>query len=75
MKVVDNRKNSEMKTMTELPLGMAYLDKEGVLCIKTREASSGYCGCLAYVNDEWREEEEHEYSRVTPITTTLTIER
>jgi hypothetical protein len=74
MKVVDNRKNREMKTVTELPLGMAYLDKEGVLCIKTREAYSGYCGCLAYVNDEWHEDEEHEFTRVAPITTILTIE-
>lgn len=74
MKVIDKRKNNEMKTVNELPLGMAYLDKEGVLCIKTREANSGYCGCLAYVNEEWREDEEHQLTRVTPITTTLTIE-
>ncbi len=73
MKVVDKRKDSEMKTVTELPLGQAYLDKEGVLCIKTRESMSGYCSCLAYVDDEWHEEEEHEFTRVTPITTTLTI--
>ena len=75
MKVVDNRKNKETKTVNELPLGMAYLDKEGVLCIKTREAYNGYCGCLAYVNDEWHEDEEYYDVKVDPITTTLTIEK
>ena len=75
MKVVDNRKNKETKTVNELPLGMAYLDKEGVLCIKTREAYNGYCGCLAYVNDEWHEDEEYYDVKVVPITTTLTIEK
>lgn len=74
MKVVDRKRQNEMKAVTELPLGMAYRDKEGVLCIKTREAQSGYCGCLAYVDDEWHEDEEHEYTRVLPITTTLTVE-
>ena len=75
MKIVDNRKNREMKTISELPLGMAYLDKEGVLCIKTRDEDDGYCSCLAYVDDEWRYDEEYFDTKVTPITTTLTIER
>lgn len=73
MKVVNKRKN-EKKTVNELPLGQAYLDKDEVLCIKTREAINGYCSCLVYVNDEWHDDEEHEFSRVTPIKTTLTIE-
>jgi hypothetical protein len=73
MKVVDNRKNKEMKTVGELPLGMAYLDKDGVLCIKTGDDGEGYCCCLAYVNDEWRCDEEYFDVKVTPITTTLTI--
>ena len=75
MKVVDNRKNREMKTVKELPLGMAYLDRDGTLCIKTREEIEGYCSCLAYVDDEWKYDEEYFDVKVIPITTTLTIER
>jgi hypothetical protein len=74
MKVVDKRNNKEMKTVSELPLGIAYLDGDGYLCIKTRESVEGYCSCLAYVDDEWHYDEEHEFTRVAPITTTLTIE-
>jgi hypothetical protein len=73
MKVVDNRKNKEMKTVGELPLGMAYLDKDGILCVKTGDDGEGYCCCLAYVNDEWQCDEEYFDVKVTPITTTLTI--
>ena len=75
MKVVDKRNNKEMKTVDELPLGMAYLDRDGVLCIKTREEIEGYCSCLAYVDGEWRYDEEYLDVKVIPITTTLTIER
>lgn len=75
MKVVDNRKQNEMVTVNELPLGQAYLDRDGILCIKTRESFDGYCSCLAYVDDEWRHDEEYYDVKVTPITTTLTIER
>lgn len=75
MKVIDKRKNNEMKTVDELPVGQAYLDKDGVLCIKTREAVDGYCSCLAYVDDEWHYDEEQMYTRVVLITTTLTIEK
>lgn len=75
MKVVDNRRNKETKTVNELPLGMAYLDREGILCIKTREEIEGYCSCLAYVDDEWRYDEEYCDVKVIPITTTLTIEK
>ena len=74
MKVIDKRKINEMKTVDELPLGMAYLDKDGVLCIKTRESIEGYCCCLAYVDGEWHYDEEQKFTRVTPITTTLAVE-
>lgn len=75
MKVIDNRKQNEAITVNDLSLGQAYFDKDGVLCIKTRESYDGYCCCLAYINDEWNYETEHYDARVTPITTTLTIER
>lgn len=77
MKVVDNRKENEMVTVNELPLGQAYLDRDGILCIKTNEAIEGhcYCCCLAYVGDEWRADEEYCDVKVIPVSTTLTIER
>ena len=75
MKVVDKRMQNEMKTVEELPLGQAYLDRDGVLCIKTREPIEEYCCCLAYVDDEWRYDEEYKLVKVTPILTTLTIDK
>ena len=72
MKVVDKRKQ-DLKTMNELPIGQAYLDSEGILCIKTREEDNGYCSCLAYVNNEWKYDEEFHNAKVTPISITLTI--
>ena len=74
MVVVDKRKTNEAKIVDELPLGMAYYDRDGYLCIKTRESVEGYCSCLAYVDGEWCYDEEQMHTRVTPITTTLTIE-
>lgn len=73
MKVVDKRMQDQ-KIMSELPIGQTYLDSEGVLCIKTKEEVSGYCSCLAYVDDEWRYDEEFCNAKVTPISTTLTID-
>ena len=75
MKVVDKREQGEMKTVDELALGQVYLDNDGYLCIKTRESVEGYCSCLAYVDDEWHYGQEYKLTRVTPISTTLTIER
>lgn len=74
MKVVDKRTQNEMMTVDELPLGQAYLDKDGYLCIKTREAVKGYCSCLVYISDKWYRGEEIRLTKVTPITTTLTVE-
>ena len=75
MKVVDERIQNEKKRVDELPLGQAYIDIDGYLCIKTREAVEGYCSCLAYVDDKWQYDEEHKTTKVTPISTILTIER
>ena len=74
MKVVDKRTQTEKKTVGELPVGQAYLDRDGILCIKTRGEIEGYCSCLVYVDDKWCYDKEADYTRVTPITTTLTIE-
>ena len=74
MKVIDKIEQGEMKTVDELPLGQAYLDGDGCLCIKTRGPVEGYCSCLAYVDDKWHYDEEMKLTTVTPITTTLTIE-
>lgn len=74
MKVVDKRKQNKTMTVNELPLGAAYLDRDGILCIKTRDSIGGYCCCLAYVDDEWRYDEEYLDVEVTPISTTLAIE-
>ena len=75
MKVVDKRTQTEKKTVGELPVGQAYLDRDGILCIKTRGEVEGYCSCLAYLDDKWEYDEEYGDTQVTPITTTLTIER
>ena len=60
----------------DLEIGEAYYDKEGFLCIKTDEPNwddVSYGSCLAYVNDEWRAEEEHETSEVTPLRVEMVV--
>jgi hypothetical protein len=75
MTVVNKMKNNTV-AFRELAIGDAYYDKDGYLCIKTSDPdwdAVSYGGCIAHVNGEWVEEEEHEKSECTPLKTEFVI--
>jgi hypothetical protein len=59
-----------------LAIGDVYEDDDGIICIKTGDdscAGSPYGKCIAFVDNEWREEEEHIGTYVTPLEATVTL--
>ena len=57
---VDNRIKIEATVQfQDLAVGDVYEDDEGVVCIKTGDdyGDSPYGKCIAFVSDEWREED------------------
>ena len=74
MKVVDNSKIKATSTFAELPIGQAYYDMNGLLCIKTSEYEENE-NCIVYENDKgWHADYESRSTIVRPVRTTLTIE-
>lgn len=59
----------------DLPVGKAYEDNNGVFCIKVSDRNPDDCYgvCLAYVDEEWREDEEHKGRYVKPVNATITL--
>ena len=73
---VDNRIKIEATVQfQDLAIGDAYEDGEGVVCIKTGDdyGASPYGKCIAFVSDEWREEDEHRGTYVKPLEATITL--
>lgn len=73
MKVVDNRKNNIKLVFADLPVGHAYLDGDGILCIKTSPYEETE-NCIGFVDESWNPDYQNKSDWVTPIKTTLTIE-
>ena len=60
----------------DLAVGDAYEDDEGIICIKTSGDDYGdspYGKCIAFVDDEWIEEDEHRGTYVKPLEATITL--
>ena len=60
----------------ELAVGDVYEDDEGIICIKTSDDNYGdspYGKCIAFVNNEWREEDEHRATYVKSLEATITL--
>ena len=60
----------------DLAVGDVYENKEGVICIKTSDDDYGdtaYGKCIAFVYNEWREDEEHRGALVKPIDATIIL--
>ena len=76
MKVKDTRAQNNRVMFGDLPIGYAYEDSEGFLCIKTYHGST-QDNCLVYSTDreEWEPGVEGTGTLVTPLKTTLLIER
>lgn len=74
---IDNRiKNETTVQFQDLAVGDVYEDDEGIICIKTSDNNYGdspYGKCISFVEDEWREEEEHRATSVKPLEATITI--
>lgn len=75
MKVNDKRVKHEANAFFgDLPIGQAYEDKDGVLCIKTKDTDCED-NCICFVGEEWEANLESLTARVIPLVTTLEIER
>ena len=76
MKVKDTRTQGNKVKFAELPIGHAYEDSEGLLCIKIYHEST-QDNCLVYdaKGDEWTSSVEGTGTLVLPLKTTLLIER
>lgn len=71
MKVVDNSKIKATSKFADLPVGQAYYDNNGLLCIKTSENED----CIVYEKDVgWHADFETKSNVVRLVRTTLTIE-
>ena len=75
MKVIDNRKTRKKVRFEDLALGDAYLDEDENICIKTSEDYE-CTNCMYYrtCSGTWVAECEYNYTEVTPIQITYTIE-
>lgn len=75
MKLIDNRKTGKKVRFEELAIGDAYLDPDENICIKTSDTYEGD-NCMFYVacNNTWEAETEYNYTEVTIIQITYTVE-
>ena len=74
MKVENKIKVEATVQFQDLAVGDVYEDDTGVICIKTSDDDyecSPYGKCIALVNGEWEEEEEHRATHVKPIEATI----
>lgn len=76
MKVKDTRTQDNKVKFADLPIGHAYEDSEGSLCIKICHGSA-QDNCLVYdtKGDEWTSSVEGTGTLVLPLKTPLLIER
>lgn len=72
MKVVDNRKKNIKVPFADLPIGEAYFDEDGILCIKTSAYDDE--NCIYYKDEYWNTECQNKNDFVMPVKVTLTIE-
>ena len=74
---VDNRIKIEATVQfQDLAVGDVYEDSDGIICIKTSDDDYGdspYGKCIAFVSDEWREEDEHRGTSVKPLDATIIL--
>ena len=76
MKIDNQFKVEATVQFQDLAVGDVYEDSEGVVCIKTSGNDYGdtpYGKCIAFVYDEWREEDEHRGEYVKPLEATITL--
>ena len=76
MRVENKIKIEATVQFQDLAVGDAYEDDAGVICIKTSGDDYGdtpHGKCIAFVDDEWREEDKHRGTYVKPLEATITL--
>ena len=74
MTIKDTRTTNNKANFRDLPIGQVYEDTDGVICIKTSDRELDE-NCIGFINGQWESSLEDATTKVTPLKTTLTIER
>lgn len=77
MKVIENKHTRAKVRFADLPIGYAYRDSDGYLCIKTNhdESDCPISNCIVFLNESyWEPSVEGMDTLVTPVEATLTVE-
>ena len=75
MRVIENKNERAKLTFADLPIGYAYRDKEGALCIKTdHDDLEVHYNHIMYNNGGWEPHIEAMDTIVLPVEATLTVE-
>ena len=74
MIINDTRAKSNKVIFRELSIGQVYEDAVGLICIKTYNEDTQH-NCVTFINGKWNASIEDTMEEVTPLNTTLTIER
>ena len=76
MDVNDKRNRKGKIPFKDLEVGQAYEDRFGTLCIKTAENDlNADINCICFIDDKWESNQEGLNTEVSPLVTTLEIER
>lgn len=73
MNIVYTPKKVNEVTFDKLPIGQTFISDENFLCIKTSADRTG-ANCIVSINNHWIEDSLDDYSLVTPVNSTLTVE-
>ena len=74
MTIKDTRAKNNKVNFEDLPIGQAYEDAEGIICIKTWYGDTED-NCISHINGAWESSTEGMTTKVIPLKTTLLIER
>jgi hypothetical protein len=74
MNVNDKRAKQTSVPFKDLKIGQAYEDRDGFLCIKTHHYADDD-NCISFIDGNWCCSAEESNAKVTPLVTTLEIER
>ena len=74
MVIKDTRAKNSQVNFEDLPIGQVYEDGEGFICIKTGSGDIDD-NCICYIVNGWEVNTESMATKVTPLKTTLLIER
>lgn len=74
MVIKDTREKKNKVNFEDLPVGQVYEDNEGVICIKICNDNCEN-NCICFFGGEWEANTEFFTTKVTPLKTTLLIER